>query len=951
MFNSTLYRGRDSNGRFISEKVKAAPLMTLEESLKRAMVPKAQKGTKLAVDSVDNVYMRRQLAKESMGDPKAHNKASDAKGLAQITPTVLSDYKKATGDSKADPMNERDAIKIHKWYMTDLFNSSFINKPDQTNDIRTAKALAAYNWGRGNLFDHLTKQKAAGKDIYKSKDWMNELPLETRDYVNKILYNTDATFDKDAKKVIEPSSFAKYYPLAKGGAIKDPMGQWAHPGKVTEIPSSDITMKGVPYPVLGKSDNGLTAVMQPGQDYKFPGAKSVTEYPMMRSGGSFRFGTMFSTRRMPNTFSIHTGGSNWATQTPKKFSFNSKANLGNRNTQTLFNKLRTFENGGNIKSAFTFAQKGSKLGVNQDNYVLQGDGTPSDIRNRLLSNHKLVHVIPNNKIISPLDKEYGNAYRQNRLASSYDPETETYNMAGMLPAITVTPNNKGTREQNIRDAGSSVVEHGLNLMSEPQKRMVQGITGKYQTPSQAMNVTNPMGAFLTDAILDPVNIMGAGAASKLIKMGVKGGAKNVGKVLPKVDVNTLKVGHTKPGLSIHQRPKLLKQEDFYKNKELDNLIKQDQEYMNLADDLDGRGADGLLNALRGKTEDLTSKQPPRFEKWAGTKSQLKKMDDAGLNFEIDPGEVHAYQKYNDVVAKSMTPWSWELSNPAFGGKNSPFKIRKKLPLNKNGGKMINNMTLGSQPNRRDLLKKGVDATLYPLPFKKGGKMKFQSGGKPLNVLPIRAETKNELGNYSNSAFFGKRTPLNDPDLRDISSDVSNEMLIRDYELNKKLRPNFSDATPKGVNQKVFDAMIGYPKKEQGGQIVWGGSPTQRAKFGYGGTIMNKHLGDNFPPKSYQTGGKPLPPIPNFPELGPDGRVVIQTDKKFKTTNDANKFFIEQALSKSDQATQDNYRRLEDINDGGLSMLASKFHFMRPKPKLSPGTKSSGLFSGQGSYIR
>ena len=67
--------------------------------------------------------------------------------------------------------------------------------------------------------------------------------------------------------------------------IVDPRGQWAHPGKVTRIPSPSITMKGVDYPVLGKGNNGKTIMMQPGKDYHFGDASYVDEYPMMQKGG------------------------------------------------------------------------------------------------------------------------------------------------------------------------------------------------------------------------------------------------------------------------------------------------------------------------------------------------------------------------------------------------------------------------------------------------------------------------------------------------------------------------------------------------------------------------------------------------------------------------------------------------------------------------------------------
>ena len=78
-------------------------------------------------------------------------------------------------------------------------------------------------------------------------------------------------------------------PTQQKDMIMDPMGQWAHPGKNTRIPLSDfsdrITMKGVNYPVLGIANTGQKQMMQPGQEYNFPGADYVDEYPQMRNGG------------------------------------------------------------------------------------------------------------------------------------------------------------------------------------------------------------------------------------------------------------------------------------------------------------------------------------------------------------------------------------------------------------------------------------------------------------------------------------------------------------------------------------------------------------------------------------------------------------------------------------------------------------------------------------------
>jgi hypothetical protein len=68
----------------------------------------------------------------------------------------------------------------------------------------------------------------------------------------------------------------------------DPMGYWNpdNHGKPVRIPSNDITMKGVGYPVLGVANNGQRKIMLPGADYTFPGADYVDEYPQMKKGGA-----------------------------------------------------------------------------------------------------------------------------------------------------------------------------------------------------------------------------------------------------------------------------------------------------------------------------------------------------------------------------------------------------------------------------------------------------------------------------------------------------------------------------------------------------------------------------------------------------------------------------------------------------------------------------------------
>jgi hypothetical protein len=69
-----------------------------------------------------------------------------------------------------------------------------------------------------------------------------------------------------------------------GGIIEDDRGQWEYPGEITKINSNQITMQGVPYPVMGISDTGDTQMMYPDQEYSYEG-DSVTEYPIMKNGG------------------------------------------------------------------------------------------------------------------------------------------------------------------------------------------------------------------------------------------------------------------------------------------------------------------------------------------------------------------------------------------------------------------------------------------------------------------------------------------------------------------------------------------------------------------------------------------------------------------------------------------------------------------------------------------
>lgn len=100
----------------------------------------------------------------------------------------------------------------------------------------------------------------------------------------KDLFTIYPTKEEFIKQLNTPVGYDPKQSFKNGGnIIKDNRGQWAHPGKVTQIDSNQITMKGVNYPVLGVSDTGDTQMMYPNQEYNFNG-KTVTEFPMAKSG-------------------------------------------------------------------------------------------------------------------------------------------------------------------------------------------------------------------------------------------------------------------------------------------------------------------------------------------------------------------------------------------------------------------------------------------------------------------------------------------------------------------------------------------------------------------------------------------------------------------------------------------------------------------------------------------
>lgn len=107
----------------------------------------------------------------------------------------------------------------------------------------------------------------------------NYMPTNQREkYID--LAEKEYFIDTDVlKKLLTDLSSYGYF--QNGGSLGKvtTYGQWQYPGKVTTIPSNNITMKGVDYPVIGVSNTGDTKMMFPNLDYTFNG-NYVTEYPI-----------------------------------------------------------------------------------------------------------------------------------------------------------------------------------------------------------------------------------------------------------------------------------------------------------------------------------------------------------------------------------------------------------------------------------------------------------------------------------------------------------------------------------------------------------------------------------------------------------------------------------------------------------------------------------------------
>lgn len=146
----------------------------------------ARKTTNKPTIKIDlNDIKHKQMMAESAGNANAVSHAG-AKGLYQIMDSAHKDYVAATGH-QGDLFDPEYNTKVRDWYMDWLGKHKIINTEGVSDFTRTARQLVAYNWGIGNLQKLLDKHRANGVDVDNSLDWLEGLPTETRNYVEKIL--------------------------------------------------------------------------------------------------------------------------------------------------------------------------------------------------------------------------------------------------------------------------------------------------------------------------------------------------------------------------------------------------------------------------------------------------------------------------------------------------------------------------------------------------------------------------------------------------------------------------------------------------------------------------------------------------------------------------------------------------------------------------------------------
>ena len=336
------------------------------------------------------------------------------------------------------------------------------------------------------------------------------------------------------------------------------------------IDSGDITMEGVDFPVMGTDNLGNEQMMMPGANYQFPGDQ-VFEVPMAKRGGGLLNKTMkcnscgWSWKAADGGADVSTchkcGGSalpkaQSGKEVPKRngvrLNYDNEGKVIGESTHimkaeivdgkwygfpTLFQNEDgtwndTYEKQINLNKkdwmpAFEEAKRRGEVidfGTDKETAIKFGEGSWKPQKQYGGSLPQAQDGIKRNT------PEYDRAYEKGNI-TRYNPETDVYQAADLQEFIVKA---EDTRVTDAIKAGRLAFGKGaLEALSAPQKQMVEWATGKQQLPSEAWGFNNPkkwsepgwgqiaedVSDFALDATTDPLNLIGAGAANKALKVG------------------------------------------------------------------------------------------------------------------------------------------------------------------------------------------------------------------------------------------------------------------------------------------------------------------------------------------------------------------------------------------------------------------------------------------------
>lgn len=170
-----------------------------------------------------NELYNRQMYLESEGNPMAYNSGSKAVGLFQITPIALQEYLNYNPNDTGNLYDPEYNKRVRDWHMQHYYDTVDWSKYGYPSERRKYQLSSAFfNYGKGNVNKSIEKARKNGLDIYNGDGWMTYLPDETKNYVNFLFNDTDAskhkTQEKYQKWLDKGNKYIRAYSL--GGLIK-----------------------------------------------------------------------------------------------------------------------------------------------------------------------------------------------------------------------------------------------------------------------------------------------------------------------------------------------------------------------------------------------------------------------------------------------------------------------------------------------------------------------------------------------------------------------------------------------------------------------------------------------------------------------------------------------------------------------------------------------------------